>query len=161
MLKSTKKNLKRKLSYSLSFKSEAEMINAIKMLKSTTLGDGFNFDVSAVIADESPVKVGDDEESEHDQAPQEIISEMIVEDYENEFEATGSRTSSFKSGRDGSALSEEKFGDSESISGRSSSNQSGAAIEPAELEAQSDSPVKEVIAEQPAVTKTEDSQPIE
>ena len=50
-----KKNLKRKLSYKLSFKSEAQMINAIEMLQSKDQGDGLEFDVSAVIADDSPV----------------------------------------------------------------------------------------------------------
>ena len=96
MLKNTKKNLKRKLSYNLSFRSEAAMLDAIKSLKSTDLGDGFDFDVSAVIA-ESPIKVSGGAESEGDQAPQEVMSDLIVEDYDDEFAATGSRTSSCKS----------------------------------------------------------------
>ena len=158
MLKSAKKTLKRKLSYKLSFKSEAEMINAIRTLKSTNFGDGLDFDVSAVI-DDSPVKVGGDEESIDNQAPQEIMSEMIVEDYDDDDFATGSKTSSFKVSNDGQALSEPKFDDSESISGPSSSHQS-AAIEPAELEIQSEGPV-DVIVEQPSVTKSEEPQPAE
>lgn len=48
-----KKNLKRKLSYQVSFKSEAEMVAAIKMLKSKTFEDGFDFEVCAVLPDPS------------------------------------------------------------------------------------------------------------
>ena len=97
MLKSKRKSLERKLSYSVSFRSEAEMIRAIKALKSTTLADGVDFEVSAVIGDDSsPVKAVGGAESEGNQAPQEIMSEMIVEDYDED--ATGSKTSSFKVG---------------------------------------------------------------
>ena len=49
-----KTNKKRKLSYSVSFKSEAEMIAAIKMLKSKIYDDGFDFEVSAVLPDPTP-----------------------------------------------------------------------------------------------------------
>ena len=56
MLSEARKNFKRKLSYKLSFQSEDQMIRAIKMLKSSyDYGDGFEFDVSGIIADEAPV----------------------------------------------------------------------------------------------------------
>ena len=48
-----KKNNKRKLSYNVSFKSEAEMVAAIKMLKSKIFEDGFDFEVCAVLPDPS------------------------------------------------------------------------------------------------------------
>ena len=65
------------------------MIRAIKMLKSSSdYGDGFEFDVSGIIADEAPiVKIQDVEDSQGNQAPQQDVSEnaenvLIVEDYD-------------------------------------------------------------------------------
>lgn len=98
-----KKSLKRKLSYKVSFRSEAEMIAAIKMLKSSKYNDGFDFEVNAVL----PKPDGEKDDEKKDLAvvvdesvgePEAIINnddDQVVEDC-NEDVDTGSKTSSYK-----------------------------------------------------------------
>jgi len=129
-----KRTLKKKLSFSVSFKSQAEMLAAIKMLKSSKLDDGYNFEVRAAMP------AGPDAgEAEH--AP-EILDDVAVEELSQDHGSNGAAVDDFAAGSHqtpstgGSDRGEhpnsspQQFVDTESLS-RGSSASSGREIRPA------------------------------